>query len=120
MPDNQKNQNFPNFGKNVHQYRKLRGYTTETLAELANLSRTYLCDLESGKKMASLQAAYRLSVALVVPLDTLLFGDAADLASQAKRQVLKDTIDLLTDAEAECVFRMVNDILPLTRIWWPA
>ncbi len=38
-----------NLGKNIRKYRKLRGLTQEKLAEKANLSNSYISDIECGK-----------------------------------------------------------------------
>ncbi len=38
-----------NLGKNIRKYRKLKGYTQEKLAEKANLSNSYISDIECGK-----------------------------------------------------------------------
>jgi len=53
------------------EYRKQKGMTQEDLAQKANISRSYLANLESGKYTPSLEVAKNLSVILDVSVDEL-------------------------------------------------
>lgn len=53
------------------EFRKRQGLTQEELAKKANISRSYLANLESGKYTPSLEVAKNLSVILEVSVDEL-------------------------------------------------
>jgi transcriptional regulator with XRE-family HTH domain len=61
-------------GQKVKGLREQRGLTQERLAEMADLSPTYISHIERGTKRASLNALVRLAVALEVTVDQLLCG----------------------------------------------
>jgi transcriptional regulator with XRE-family HTH domain len=52
------------FGENVRKYRLLNGYSQEKLAEITGLHRTYISDVERGKRSISLENIRKISVAL--------------------------------------------------------
>lgn len=52
------------FAQELRQLRQGRGFTLRALAERAAYSKSYIGDLESGRKPASLEIAHRLDVAL--------------------------------------------------------
>lgn len=55
------------FGKNVKTLRENLGYSQEILAELSNLHRTYISDIECFKRSISLNNIEKLARALGVP-----------------------------------------------------
>jgi transcriptional regulator with XRE-family HTH domain len=60
------------FGLVVKQIRKDRGLSQEALAEEAKLDRTFISQLETGSKQASLTTIFRLAAALQVGPSDLL------------------------------------------------
>lgn len=54
------------FGKVLKQIREEKGMTQEKLAELAEVDRTYIYRLETGKRSPSLNIIFRLADALKV------------------------------------------------------
>mgnify|MGYP006277979073 CR=1 FL=1 len=52
------------FGKNLQKIRKERGLSQEKLAELTDLHRTYISDVERGKRSISLNNISKLAKAL--------------------------------------------------------
>lgn len=59
-------------GRNVRHYRQLRGMTQEELALSADMKRSYVSDMERGKRNPSVQALGRLAIALDVEPALLL------------------------------------------------
>lgn len=60
-------------GSRLHRLRKKRGYTLEELEERAGVSKSYIHDIENGKrKSPSISILRRLADALGVPLEVLL------------------------------------------------
>jgi len=60
------------FGRNVACCRKKKKFSQEKLAELANLHRTYIGQIESGKRNVALKNIAKLSKALGVPVKDLV------------------------------------------------
>lgn len=60
------------FGLVVKQMRKARGLSQELLADEASLDRTFISQLETGTKQASLTTIFRLASALQVEASELL------------------------------------------------
>lgn len=60
------------FGKNVRERRLALKISQETLANMAEIDRTYLPDIEKGKRNISLKIAEKIANALNVPLKDLL------------------------------------------------
>jgi transcriptional regulator with XRE-family HTH domain len=52
------------YGKKVKEIRKKKGVSQESLADLAGLDRTYISDIENGKRNVSLETIFKISEAL--------------------------------------------------------
>jgi transcriptional regulator with XRE-family HTH domain len=60
------------FGLVVREMRKARGLSQEALADEAHLDRTFISQLETGSKQASLTTIFRLAAALHVGASELI------------------------------------------------
>ena len=60
------------FGLVIKQMRKVRGLSQEALADEAKLDRSFVSQLETGSKQASLTTIFRLAAALQVEASELL------------------------------------------------
>jgi transcriptional regulator with XRE-family HTH domain len=60
------------FGKVIRQLREENAMTQEKLAELADIDRTYIYRLETGKRSPSLDIVFRLADALKISPGQLL------------------------------------------------
>ena len=60
------------FGERLHLIRTQNGISQETLADMAELDRTYISMLEHGKRNPSLKCIYNISRALNVSLHELV------------------------------------------------
>lgn len=56
------------FGDRVRHYRKLKGISQETLADLCDLHRTYIGSVERGERNITLVSAEKIATALNEPL----------------------------------------------------
>lgn len=63
------------FAKNMRILRRLRDISQESLAFEAGVSRTYICDIERGKRSVSIDVMGKIADALQVPLADLLHSD---------------------------------------------
>lgn len=75
-------------GENIRRYRKLRGLTQHELARLANMSRSYLADVEHDRYNPSVDVLETLADALQVSTDTLL-GRSLKAIVEARIQELR-------------------------------
>jgi DNA-binding XRE family transcriptional regulator len=60
------------FGRNVRRLRLERGYSQERLAHLAEIDRTYMPDIEAGRRNVSITIVSKLAKALEVNAGALL------------------------------------------------
>lgn len=60
------------FGRAVKALRTERGLTQETLAYESGVDRSYLSELENGRKMPSLDTVFRLATALGLSASDLI------------------------------------------------
>lgn len=60
------------FGKRIKEKRLQLNISQETLANLANIDRTYLPDIERGNRNVSLFVADKIAKALNIPLKDLI------------------------------------------------
>lgn len=56
------------YGKKVREIRKKLGVSQEGLADLANLDRTYISDIENGKRNVSIETIFKIAEALNTPV----------------------------------------------------
>jgi transcriptional regulator with XRE-family HTH domain len=63
-----------NLGGNIRFFRKKAGLTQEKLAEKADLHPVYISQVESGSKAVSVEALWKISKALRVPMSCLFRG----------------------------------------------
>lgn len=59
------------FGHKIKQLREQKGYSIEYLANIADIDRTYISDIEKGKRNVSLLIIEKLSKALEVNIQEL-------------------------------------------------
>lgn len=59
------------FGLKIRTLREVKGYSIEYLANIANIDRTYISDIENGKRNVSLLIIEKLSKALEVKIQDL-------------------------------------------------
>jgi len=56
------------YGKKVREIRKREGVSQESLADLAGLDRTYISDIENGKRNVSIETIFKIADALETPV----------------------------------------------------
>ena len=60
------------FGKRVREVRKSKGISQERLAEMADIDRSYMGNIERGEKNITLKKAYEISDALKIEISDLV------------------------------------------------
>ena len=56
------------YGKKVREIRNSKKVSQEKLAELADLDRTYVSDIENGKRNVSIETIFKIAEALNTPV----------------------------------------------------
>jgi transcriptional regulator with XRE-family HTH domain len=79
------------FGQAIRRLRERAGYSQEKFAQMANIDRTYMSEIERGVTNVSLEMVYRLAKALDVTLVELFTevesgGDAPRRSNKAQRE----------------------------------
>ena len=60
------------FGKRLHEARLQQGLTQEALAKLAGIDRSYLAQIEAGKRRMALHVAWNLAVSINSSIEEML------------------------------------------------
>lgn len=85
------NINYRDIGERIRKHRKELGYTQAVLAEKVDLSTEYICEIETGRKNASLFALISISDVIGISIEELLFGEYTENATiRAMAIILKD------------------------------
>ncbi len=63
-------------GKNVRAYRELMGISQERLADIAGLHRTYITQVEQGKRNLTVISIFKIAKALEIEPPLLLIPDS--------------------------------------------
>jgi transcriptional regulator with XRE-family HTH domain len=67
------------FGKVLREYRERAALSQESLADAAELDRTFIGMLERGQRQPTLESLFRIAAALEVAPQTLISRTAAEL-----------------------------------------
>ena len=68
---------YEKLGDNIRNYREMRGFTQEKLAELSNISEKHLSKIERGKINIKIDTLVNIATALSVSVDKLLSETSA-------------------------------------------
>lgn len=99
-------------GENIKKYRKMRGLTQQELAERANMSRSYLADVERNRYNPSVDTLKSIAKALQINSNDLLSDDPnaqlvqqnqSALSPKEERDIAKDLERVLSDLESDQV-----------------
>jgi CheY-like chemotaxis protein/DNA-binding XRE family transcriptional regulator len=91
------------FGAAVKSQRVRLGMSQEELAELADLHRTYVTDVERGSRNLSLVSIHKLAHALGVPIGSLFLGPdiSESVPSTSDQKASEQIVDLLVVEDDE-------------------
>ena len=98
--------NFKVIGKRVKEYRGNKGLSQEEVAEMCNLSTSYISQIESGKKKASLKSLVKIGNILEIPTATLLNGNQDNESLEYKSKLMW-IIEDCNDYEKQVIFDLV-------------
>lgn len=91
--------------KNIRKYRKRAGLTQERLAELADISNTYIANIECGKTWVSDKTLEKVSSALRTEAWLLFVPSEASTRSPAESSALQEEFRRIDEAkEGLCAY----------------
>jgi transcriptional regulator with XRE-family HTH domain len=89
-----------NTGKIIRLIRTADGLAQGAVAERLNVSRTYLCQIENGRKQPSLSFLKNFSEQFSVPLSLLVFGEPSRSANDELLAQLREIFAKLLASRA--------------------
>lgn len=78
----------------IRELRRQRGWTQGALAKRAGISRSYIAEMESGKKVANTRRLAQVAAALGVTERDLLPSDDAEFLSRLRRLPPEDRAEI--------------------------
>ncbi len=109
-----KNKNiYDNVRKNIKKYRKLKGMTQEALAEAAEVSNTYIANIECGQTWLSDKTLEKIGSALNIDIYLLFISDVSDKKDIDFLKKRQEMIAYLTERQNE-IGKYVKDFFSET------
>ena len=102
--------NYDNIGKNIRTYRIKRKLRQEDLAEITDLSVTYIGMVERGEKIPALETFIKILNALEVSADIIL-ADVLKVGYEIKSSLLTEQINALSPTERDKVFDVIETLI---------
>ena len=105
----QKSTFLKSVGRRISQTRIDKGYSQATLAEKANISVSHLSNIERGRKSLSAEVLLKISEALQVSTDGILFTDIPQVHKEVESQI-NVNLNNCTVREKEFILKLIKDI----------
>ena len=102
--------NFESIGKNIRTYRIRKKLRQEDLAELSDLSVTYIGMVERGEKIPALETFIRILNALEVSADVIL-ADVLKVGYEVKGSLITEQLSSLSSADREKVYDVIATLI---------
>ncbi|EKE02051.1 MAG: putative transcriptional regulator [uncultured bacterium] len=107
--------NYKIIGKRIKEIRLGKSLSQEKLAEMCNLSVSYISYIESAKKKASLESLVRLGNVLGVTLDTFLNGHQKNDSVEYKSDLIRIVEDC-NSYEKRVIFEVALSMKEILRL----
>ena len=102
--------NFETIGKNIRAYRVRKNLRQEDLAELSDLSVTYIGMVERGEKIPALETFIRILNALEVSADVIL-ADVLKVGYEVKGSLITEQLSSLSSKDREKVYDVIATLI---------
>ena len=102
--------NYDSIGKSIRSYRIKRKLRQEDLAEMTDLSVTYIGMVERGEKIPALETFIKILNALEVSADIIL-ADVLKVGYEIKSSLLTEQINALSPTERDKVFDVIETLI---------
>ena len=101
---------FETIGKNIRAYRVRKNLRQEDLAELSDLSVTYIGMVERGEKIPALETFIRILNALEVSADVIL-ADVLKVGYEVKGSLITEQLSSLSSKDREKVYDVIATLI---------
>lgn len=101
---------YKSIGRKIRKCREEQGIKRELLAEMTDLSVSYVSALERGEKLPKLDTFIRIANTLNVPSDTLLDG-VLSVGSTIRASKLSDQIASLSSEDQRKIMNVVSTMI---------
>ena len=101
---------FETIGKNIRAYRVRKNLRQEDLAELSDLSVTYIGMVERGEKIPALETFIRILNALEVSADIIL-ADVLKVGYEVKGSLITEQLSSLSSKDREKVYDVIATLI---------
>ena len=101
---------YKSIGRNIRQCREAQGITREKLAEMTELSVSYMSALERGEKLPKLDTFIRIANTLQVPSDILL-ANVLTVKNQIIASELSQQLGTLSKGEQARIMNVLKTML---------
>ena len=88
-------------GQNIRYYRKLRGYSQEKLAEMADINDKLVGFYETGKRIPPVINLVAIAEALEVTMDELCGINLPEPDTELEREIMRAVRDVLREYEVQ-------------------
>ena len=102
--------NFESIGKNIRAYRVRKNLRQEDLAELSDLSVTYIGMVERGERIPALETFIRILNALEVSADVIL-ADVLKVGYEVKGSLITEQLSSLSSKDREKVYDVIATLI---------
>ena len=102
--------NYESIGQNIRASRIRKKLRQEDLAELTDLSVTYIGMVERGEKIPALETFVKILNALEVSADVIL-ADVLKVGYEVKASLITEQLSSLTPTEREKVFDVISTLI---------
>ena len=102
--------NYESIGKNIRASRIRKNLRQEDLAELSDLSVTYIGMVERGEKIPALETFIRILNALEVSADIIL-ADVLKVGYEVKGSLITEQLSSLSSADREKVYDVIATLI---------
>ena len=102
--------NYYSIGKNIRAYRVRKKLRQEDLAELSDLSVTYIGMVERGEKIPALETFIRILNALEVSADVIL-ADVLKVGYEVKGSLITEQLSSLSSKDREKVYDVIATLI---------
>lgn len=106
--------NYDSIGKNIRIYRIKRKLRQEDLAELTDLSVTYIGMVERGEKIPALETFIKILNALAVSADIIL-ADVLKVGYEIKGSLLTERLSALSLSDREKIYDVIETLLKYSK-----
>lgn len=97
-------------GARIRELREIQNYTREVLAEKVDISAKFLYEIETGKKGFSADTLCRISKALSVSCDYIMFGEEKEHRGNEKIICILEMLEPKQVSKIQDILRILNEI----------